>query len=248
MLDREEALTMMFRRLERHRPLGAWDRKAVMGLPVLPKVLEAGNYLIREGETPSQVCILVSGFLYGHKMTGNGLRQIVSIHMQGDVLDLQTILAGPADHNVQALTRSELALIPWRAIEEAGLARPGLWAAMWAEALVEAAILREWVLNIGRRDALGRIAHLICELAVRLEGAGLGEGLSQSVPLTQEQLADAVGLTSVHVNRILQQMKSEGLIRREKRLVIIEDWKRMRSIADFNPSYLHRRQRALEPA
>lgn len=239
---------MMIQRLERHRPFSIWDRKAVQGLPVVLKVMEPAAYLVREGEAPSHCCVLLSGFMYGHKMTGSGLRQIVSLHMRGDLMDLQNMLFEAADHNLQTLSRAEVALIPRRAVEEMAIARPTVCAAIWAEMLVETSILREWVLNIGRRDALGRIAHLICELALRLEDAGLGEGRRQSMPLTQEQLADAVGLTSVHVNRILQQMKAEGLIRREKRLVIIEDWNRMRSVADFNPSYLHQKQAAMELA
>lgn len=248
MLDREAALSMMVERLERHRPFSIWDRKAVLGLPAIVKMLEPAAYLVREGETPSQCCVLLSGFMYGHKMTGTGLRQIVSLHMRGDMIDLQNLLTDTADHNIQSLTRAEVALIPRRVLEEMVISRPTVCAAVWAEMLIETSILREWVVNIGRRDALGRIAHLICELAIRLEDAGLGEGRRQSMPLTQEQLADAVGLTSVHVNRILQQMKAEGLIRREKRQVIIEDWRRMRSVGDFNPAYLQQKQVSMEPA
>jgi CRP-like cAMP-binding protein len=115
--------------------------------------------------------------------------------------------------------------------------------AMWYETLVEGSIFREWVLNIGRRDARTRIAHLLCEFALRLEVAELGEHTTYELPITQEQLADAVALTSVHVNRTLMKLEKEGLITRTKRVISIVDWTELVKVADFEPRYLHLDQR-----
>ncbi len=111
--------------------------------------------------------------------------------------------------------------------------------AMWVETLVDGSIFRDWMANVGRRDARQRVAHLLCEFALRLEAAGLGETCNYTLPMTQEQIADAVGLTSVHVNRTLQALDSEGLTRRTKREVIIDDWKKLAEAGDFDPTYLH---------
>jgi CRP-like cAMP-binding protein len=137
------------------------------------------------------------------------------------------------------LTPGDLALIPVNAIRDIAFSRPGVGMAMWYETLVEGSIFREWVLNIGRRDARTRIAHLLCEFALRLEVAELGNPANYELPITQEQLADAVALTSVHVNRTLMKLEAEGLIMRTRRMISIIDWKELVKVADFEPRYLH---------
>jgi len=183
--------------------------------------------------------LLLSGYAYRHKVAGNGGRQILSIHMKGDIVDLQNSLLGIADHNVQMLTAGEMALIPIGAIREIAVVSPTVGMAMWYETLVEGSIFREWVLNIGRRDARTRCAHLLCEFALRLEVAELGHPESYELPITQEQLADALALTPVHVNRMLMKLEADGLIKRTKRMVSIVDWKKLVEVADFEPRYLH---------
>ena len=163
----------------------------------------------------------------------------MSIHMKGDLIDLQNSLLGVADHNVQMLTGGQVALMPVQAIRDLAFRRPSIGMAMWYETLVEGSIFREWVLNIGRRDARTRIAHLLCEFALRLEVAELGKATSYELPITQEQLADAVALTSVHVNRTLRKLEEDGLITRTKRMITIVDWKELVKVADFQPRYLH---------
>jgi CRP-like cAMP-binding protein len=164
--------------------------------------------------------------------------------MRGDIVDLQNSLLGTADHNVQMLTAGDVALIPVEAMRELAFSYPSVGMAMWYETLVEGSIFREWVLNVGRRDARTRIAHLLCELALRMEGAGLGEHINYELPITQEQLADAVSLTSVHVNRTLMKLQQDGLITRNRRMITVVDWKKMMNEADFDPRYLHIRARA----
>jgi CRP-like cAMP-binding protein len=110
---------------------------------------------------------------------------------------------------------------------------------LWIDTLIDASIFREWVVNVGRRNSRARVAHLLCEFSLRMEAAGLASNHHYELPMTQEQLADAVGLTSVHVNRVLKQLGEEGLISRDRRSIVIEDWKRLRETGDFNERYLH---------
>src|SRR5437868_7065362 len=128
----------------------------------------------------------------------------MSIHMKGDVVDLQNSLLRRSDHNVQALTNIDVAFMPVNAIQDLAFERPNVGKAMWYETLVDASIFREWTLNVGRRRGRERAAHLLCEFALRLRVAGLGTQLHYELPMTQEQLADALGMTSVHVSRTLK--------------------------------------------
>jgi CRP-like cAMP-binding protein len=240
----EHVLAPLVRKLGLREELGLSDRAAILALPVTRRRLDAGQYLAWDGDRPQNCCLLLSGFAYRHKHAGNGGRQILSFHMKGDLLDLQNSLLGIADHNVQMLTSGEVAMIPVEAIRELVFSHPEVGMAMWFETLVEAAIFREWVLNVGRRDARTRIAHLLCEFALRLELAELGKQTAYELPITQEQLADAVALTSVHVNRTLMKLEQDGLISRTKRVISIVDWKALVKVADFEPRYLHLEQPA----
>jgi CRP-like cAMP-binding protein len=246
-------LDPMVRKLSSREELDPADREAIRALPYTLRTLQAGQYLVWDGDRPQNTCLLLSGYAYRHKHAGNGGRQILSIHMKGDIVDLQNSLLGTADHNVQMLTAGEVAMIPVEKMQELAFGHPAVGMAMWYETLVEGSIFREWVLNIGRRDARTRIAHLLCEFALRLEVAELGEHSVYELPITQEQLADAVALTSVHVNRTLMKLEQEGLIVRTKRVISIVDWKKLIKVADFHPRYLHLNgakdsRRALQPA
>jgi CRP-like cAMP-binding protein len=229
----------MLRQLELRQVLSDADRQKVLGLPYVIRDLPAGQYLVWDGDTPQNTTLLLSGYAYRHKLAGNGGRQILSIHMKGDIIDLQNSLLGIADHNVQMLTSGRVALIPTEAVRELSFTNPSVGMAMWYETLVEASIFREWILNIGRRDARTRIGHLLCEFALKLEVAELGEQTNYELPITQEQLADAVALTPVHVNRTLMRLEEDGLIVRTKRKITIVDWARLAESADFHPRYLH---------
>jgi CRP-like cAMP-binding protein len=232
-------LDVMVRKLQQWRPLGEDDQNALRGLPYRLIQLRPQEYIVREGDKPQNSCVMVSGFSFRHKIAGNGGRQIFSIHMKGDLADLQNSLLGTADHNLQALTHVEAALIPVAAIQDIAFTRPAIGRAMWYETLVDASIFREWTLNVGRRDARSRAAHMLCEFALRLEKAELGERCDYELPMTQEQLADALGLTSVHTNRTLMGLGGEGLIERHQRAVRIVDWPGLMKVGDFDPAYLH---------
>lgn len=215
------------------------DRAALLALPYRLKVCEASKYVVREGSAASHSALILSGFAMRHKTTADGDRQIVSIHVPGDFIDLQGSLLATADHNVQTLSRCELALVPVQSIRQLVLTHPRVAYAMWVDTLVDGSIHREWVLNVGRRDARARLAHLLCEFARRLEVAGLGRSDGYELPMSQEQLADATGMTTVHVNRTLRSLELDRLVLRRKRFVGIPDWERLRDVAGFNEIYLH---------
>jgi len=229
----------MVRTLQRRHPLSPEEQAAVLALPYTRRKLNPHDRVVWEGDRPQHACLLLSGFAFRHKAAGNGRRQILSIHMKGDLVDLQNAILAIADHNVQMLSAGELALMPLEAVRELAQRMPNVGIAMWYETLVEGSIFREWILNIGRRNAHTRIGHLLCELAVRLEIADLGNQAEFELPLTQEQLADAVSLTAVHVNRTLKNLEKDGYISRTKRRITISDWQKLATVADFDPRYLH---------
>jgi len=234
-----EALAPFARKLGRLGTLTPADEALLAALPITVREAAAGQYLVREGAPTTECCILVSGYACRHKVAANGGRQIVSFHLPGDILDLQHLLLPIADHNVQTLTESLVAWIPKPALKRVADESAAIADALWRDSLIDASIFREWVLNVGRRDARSRTAHMLCEFAARREAAGLGSPEEFELPMTQEQIADATGLTAVHVNRMLRALEIEGAITRERRRIRIVDWDRMRWIADFDPVYLH---------
>jgi CRP-like cAMP-binding protein len=169
--------------------------------------------------------------------------------MKGEMVDLQNSLLGVADHDVQMLTVGKIAMIPRQQIERVAAERPAVGRAMWIDTLVDAAIFREWIMNVGRRDAKTRLAHLFCEFSLRLNLAGLGQHDGYELPMTQEQLGDATGLTPVHVNRTIKQLERDGLIKRSSaRSIQIGDWRKLAKVGDFDSTYLHMREGDLEKA
>lgn len=240
MTDRQQSvLAPMVAKLRQWRPLHRGDEDALLALPYRVIKLRPQEYIVRDGDKPQNSCLMLSGFSFRHKIAGNGGRQVFSIHMKGDLADLQNSLLGTADHNLQALNHVEMAMIPVEAVQEIAFSRPAIGRAMWYETLVDASIFREWTLNVGRRDARTRMAHMLCEFALRLEVAGLGVRNSYELPMIQEQLADALGLTSVHTNRTLMALAGEGFITRTQRSVKIDDWPRLAEAGDFDSAYLH---------
>lgn len=226
--------------------LDADDRAAILALPFTVRTMERSQFVVRERERATHSCLMLSGYSIRSKLVATGDRQIVGIHMKGEVVDLQNSLLGVADHSVQMLTGG-VAIIPREEIIRLTLARPKIGHARWIDTLVDASIFREWIANVGRRDARTRIAHLLCEFAVRLRVAGLGADTQYELPMTQEQLADTTGLTSVHVNRTLKGLEREGLIDRPTpRAVCIGDWRKLAKVGDFDSNYLHLREH--EPA
>jgi CRP-like cAMP-binding protein len=190
---------------------------------------------------------MLAGYAVRHKIVAGGSRQIVAIQMKGELVDFQNSLLGHADHSVQMLTPGRIASIPKDAMNRLIAERPAVAHALWIDTLVDGSIFREWIANVGRRDARTRIAHLLCEFSLRLKLAGLGDQTGYEMPMTQEQLADATGLTAVHVNRTIKGLEADGLIARvHPRSITIGDWRKLADTGDFNSAYLHLRDR--EPA
>jgi len=235
----ETALQLLARKLNLHHRLSDLDQQAILRLPHKIRRLEAQSYILREGDRPDRCGVLLEGYAFRHKLTGDGSRQILAINIPGEALDFQNLFLEEADHNVQMLTRGVIADVPREAIEDLIARHFEVGRAILISSLVEASIFREWVVNIGQRDSRSRIAHLLCEFAYRLNAQALHAGDIYELPITQEQLADATGLTPVHVNRVLQALQREGLIERDRRMIRFPNWERMRDVADFNPRYLH---------
>ena len=237
--DQHDAFGALIKKLDRFGSLDEADRQAVAELPSRVVMISAGTHLVREGDRVTECCLLLEGYAFRYKVAANGSRQIVSFHLAGDVLDLQHLLLDQADHSVQTLTGGTVAWLPITALQALIRKRPMIGIALWRDTLIDASIFREWVLNVGRRSAKSRIAHMLCEFAVRREAAGLGSPERFDLPMTQEHIADATGLTNVHVNRMLKALTSDGVIQRDKREIRIADWDRMRRAADFDIQYLH---------
>lgn len=239
-MSRDEITSKIIRKFSTRVELDAGDCEAIMALPFVRRTYETPAYVLREGEPAKGICSFVnSGLAFRQRLTVEGTRQIVSIHMSGDFLDLQHLFLDRADHSIQALTRLETAEIDRNALQALVLNRPNVGRAMWIDGLVDASIFREWIVNVGRRDARERIAHLLCEFALRMKSAGIAEDGHFDLPMTQAQLADCVGLTEVHLNRMLKALTAEGLIQRDKRHIRFTDWKRISAVADFSALYLH---------
>jgi CRP-like cAMP-binding protein len=156
-------IQLLIRKLTTHHPLSEPDQAALLGLPFRLRTVEAHTHLVREGDRPERCAVLLSGYAYRHKLTGDGWRQILALHIPGEAVDFQHLFLSEADHNVQMLTRGQIAEVPMEAMEALALTNPSIGQAILVTTLVEASMFREWVLNIGRRDSRSRIAHLLCD-------------------------------------------------------------------------------------
>eukprot|EP01037_Dinobryon_pediforme_P032837 gene32837-38003_t len=187
MTDTLQRLLVKLKRRSRFAPA---DEAALLGLPFTVKTLEPGHYLVRQGERADFTCVLLDGFAYRQKIVGDGGRQIIALQVPGDAVDLQNSLLKIADHSVQALTAITMARVPRLALLEIAATYPAIAHAFWLDTLVDGSIAWEWIANIGRRDALMRLAHLLCECAVRLEVVNAEGGDCDTLPMTQEQIGD----------------------------------------------------------
>ena len=221
------------------------DIQPLLALPHAIQTVERDGFIVREGERPTGCALLLGGSAFRLKVVNHGARQIMAFHFPGEFVDLQNSLLSVNDHGVQAMTRCKLAVVPKKELAALLEREPGLMRAMWLDTLIEAALFREWVVNVGRRNARARLAHLLCELAVRLEEFSRGDR-NIEMPITQEQIADATGMTSVHTNRTIQGLRKEGLISLSGGRLVVHDWPALKAIGDFNELYLHRADKAPE--
>ena len=205
----------------------------------MARVVQQRRDLIREGETPKFVHLMVVGWACRYKTLPDGRRQVVAFFVPGDFCDLNVYILKEMDHSIGAITRLSVADISREDMDALTARHPRITQGLWWEALVNAAIQREWTLSIGQRTAYERIAHLLVELHMRLKTVGLTQNGSCDFPLTQTDIADATGLTPVHVNRTLQELRRDDLIILERRQLTIPDIRKLMDAAMFNPNYLH---------
>jgi CRP-like cAMP-binding protein len=240
MLGHQHSLMPLVDKLIRHTPLSSEDCTALNALPYRLATFKAGSYLTQSGSETQHCCVILSGFAFGSRVTGTGNRQIVSIYMQGDLANYATSVMPLADYSTRTLGHADVAYIPHHALLTLAAEQPAIGRALWRDSSIETSIAREWMVNLGRRDARQRVSHFICEMAYRQREAGLTDGNHILWPMTQEQVADVVGLTDVHVNRTLKGLREENPISTGKKKLFIMKSDDLQNAGDFRSSYLHR--------
>lgn len=231
------------RRLEEYTPLTDADRTELLRLCAQStRTVQAKLDLISEGDTPRFIYVILDGWACHYRTLENGRRQVVDFAIPGDLCDLNLFILDRMDHSIGAITRLKVAEIGREFLHGVVTNFPNITTAFWWVELVNKSIHREWIVNVGQRSARERVAHLFCEMFLRLESIGLTDGFSCDFPLTQTDIGETTGLTAVHVNRTLQDLRREGLIVLERRRLTIPDLLALQSAGLFNPDYLHIRR------
>lgn len=227
-------------KLGRFVPLKDEEREALLQVSRRGRRLDRGTDLICEGDKPDSVFLLLEGWAYRYKNMVDGGRQIMAYLLPGDLCDVQIFLFEEMDHSIGLLSDALVVKIPAAEVLDLMDRFPRIERALMWATLVDEATLREWLLNVGQRNALQRVAHLLCELRIRLSVVDLvDESGTFSLPLTQTELADTTGMTPVHLNRSLQRLRKEGLIVMKAGSLTIVDFDRLAEISGFNATYLH---------
>lgn len=232
-------LNSFMRRIAHYHALSGQDVSLLSDLCRRTRTYEAREDVIREGDDPSMLNIFLSGWACRYKMLEDGRRQIIALLLPGDFCDLHNVLLHEMDHSICALTPITVAQPREPEVRATMLQSEPIRDALWWHSLTVVAMKREWTMNIGQRSAQERIGSLLCEIYLRLHTVGLTDGDECDFPLTQSDLAEATGLTAVHVNRTLQEMRSAGLIQLRSRRLVIPDFDRLAKAALFNANYLH---------
>ena len=223
--------------------LSAEEEAAVRDAIGEVREVPADRTIIRSGDELSSSTLLIEGLLCRYKDLRDGSRQICELHVAGDFADLHSFTLKRLDHNIMTLTPCRIALAPHARLEAITRDFPHLTRLFWFSTNLDAAIHREWMLSLGRRSALARVAHFFCEMQVRLGLVGLADAGGYALALTQTDLAECLGLTPIHVNRTLKQLREKGLVEFRRGRVTIGDRDGLRRIAEFDPAYLHLEQR-----
>ncbi len=230
-------------KLRRFDTVSADEEKALRRCMSKEVGVEKGRRLVRAKTELEHSNLLLDGFVHRHKDLRNGERQTLQLAVPGDFIDLHSLLLKQLDHDISAFTDSRIALFPHESLRALIAEHQHLGRLLWLSTIVDAAIHREWMLSLGRRDAASRLAHLFCELQVRLTAAGLAEHGRYELPITQTDLAEILGLTPVHVNRMLKELREKGFVTFRNKTVEIKDWDSLVRLAEFDPFYLSLNQR-----
>ena len=231
-------MNLLTRKLEGFAALTDDDRQLLDQIVQPARVVPAHTDLVREGERPRDVFLILEGFACRYKLTSDGRRHIMAYMVPGDFCDLHTFVLKEMDHSVATLSQCQVVSIPHGRILEM-MRSPTLSQALWFTTMVDTATLREWLVNLGQREADERVGHLLCELLLRLQAVGLVDGATYELPITQTELGDTMGISSVHINRVLQRLRKAKLITWKRDALVILDVKRLFEFSGFESNYLH---------
>lgn len=229
----------LIRKLETFSPLNEDEKAALRAAPAQLRGLAAREDLLREDDPPLGANLVLEGLAYRYKLLPGGRRQILAWLLPGDLCDTRMIILKRMDHAIAAFVPSRIAVYSPEALADVGRRFPRVRRAIWWSHLVSEAIAREWLVSLGQRTAVERAAHLLCEIHYRLRAVGIAAEDSFSLPVTQNELGDTLGLSTVHVNRTMQELRREGLINQRGRDIELLDGPGLRRIAGFDPKYLH---------
>jgi CRP-like cAMP-binding protein len=233
-------------RLTSRSVLNGEERQVILDLPCRSEHVQSNRDFVPLGKRVDHACLVVSGIVARFGQNADGKRQITAMHVPGDMADLHSVVQPTGTSALQALSIATILRVPHAALRAATGHYPALAEALWRDCMVDASILSQWVINVGRRDAKERLAHLLCEIAVRLHAAPAKGQIMFPFAVTQQQLADATGLTAVHVNRTLQAMRREDLAHVCGLAARIPDWQSLVAAGEFDPAYLQSNQRPEE--
>lgn len=233
-----DTLRLFLDRLTARSVLGPDEKEAVLSLPVHPRQVAAHREIVRLGERVEHSCLIASGFVGRFSQTEDGRRQLISFHIPGDMADIYSLMIPSAPSALVALTPTTVFQVPHAALRDATARYPAIAAALWRDCVADGMILAQWLLNIGRKNARDRLAHLLCEMAIRYRQIGRWDGRSFPFPVTQEDLSDALGLTAVHVNRSLKGLRQEGLVLLKGGRAEVLDWPGLVFAGEFDATYL----------
>jgi CRP-like cAMP-binding protein len=232
-------LSLFVNKLKKRSEIPDAAIEAFLRVRVRRLIVSTYQDVIREGERTTHCCLVEQGLVSRYRTLRDGGRQILSFHLPGDMADLHASLLMISDHGIRAHIPTTIVQVPCIDMLRLAAEFPELGRAFWFDTLVDAGIFREWTVSVGRRSARRRIGHLLLEFACRYQAIGESDGTRFELRVIQADLADAAGLSLVHVKRSLQALRAEGLIRTYGKTVVIEDWDALAELADFNPSYLH---------
>ena len=226
------------RKLETFAPLDEDDRNVLDEVVRMSRIVDAGDIIIDEGDEPTKVHLVIEGIAHRYKQLSDGRRQTVAYMVPGDLCDMHGFLLKHMDHSIAAMSCCRIVEIPRGRVVEL-CARPLIQRALWCATLIDEAVLWEWLVNMGLRSAEKRLAHFFCEMFVRLRGAGWASATVCPLPLTQADLGETLGLSTVHINRTMQALSGRGLVKKKTKSLVIPDFEKLAAFADFNPNYLH---------
>ncbi len=232
------AMSLFVQRLESHTPIGAEARDALLSLPAQRQEVRAHTDFIQVGSHVEHASLVAEGLVGRFGQTGDGRRQIVALYIPGEVIDLQTVIVPHVTTAMTALCNSTVLKIAHDDLRAIGLKHPEIATAFWRSCVLDSGIVAQWLVNIGQRPARSRLAHLFCEMATRYRTLDQSDGRRYRLPMTQEQLGDALGLTSVHVNRTLQGLREERLVSVARDSIEILDWDALAAAGEFDRTYL----------